>query len=184
MYFSLADLIFYTTVFVFIVFALVLSVISDKIMTKSIKAKYPQDEIIYDFKTSPVFTIAFPFGSGSCVGGMLAPILLDNTFSQLSPFGKFGFIFFCICMLIFIPANIALIMFKVVLTDKRIVSMSFFKIKWWKANFEFFISDIESISWNNAYDIMNIKLKNGKIHYLGGNKKHKQCYEKIRKMLE
>lgn len=165
-------------------FALVLSMISDKLLIKSIKAKYPKEELIYNFKTSIALTIMMPFGIGSFIGGCTIPFLLSDALSEMTLLQKISFISLCVMLLLVFFSNIMILMRKVIATNKRIVSTSFFKFKWWKVNFEFLLSDIKSISWNDAYDHIDIVLKNDEMYTLGGAKNDKQCYEKLKNLLD
>jgi len=167
-----------------VLFALVLSMISDKLLIKSIKAKYPKEELIYNFKTSIALTIMMPFATGSFMGACAIPFLLSNALSEMTLFQKISFIWLCLMLPLVIFANIMVLMRKVIATNKRIISTSFFKFKWWKVNFEFLLSDIKSMSWNDAYNHIDIVLKNDEMYTLGGTKSAKQCYEKVRNLLD
>lgn len=167
-----------------IFFGLVLPIVLDKLLMKNIKTKYPVETLIFTFKTPSIFDAVMSFGIGCFLGTCIVLLFLFGSLSQMTSLEKTAFITFCAILPFIALAFSIFLTHGGIVTDKRIISKSFFKIKFWKVNYEFLLSDIENISWNNTYNNIILTLKSGEVYRLGGIRNAKKCYKKLELILQ
>lgn len=154
------------------------SVLHRMLINKAIK-QYPKDKIIYKFQPSILTALPAEFFCGGFFGGYIIPLLLFSEIIHVDMVTRENLILYVIFGVAALTGCILLGSYTLILTNKKIIGMSYGGII---KNIMYTPEDIKAI--NKAFGGWEIVLKSGDILPLKCHPKAKKFYEKLKQLLK